>query len=860
MTKVNDTTALPVTSDVADKDSFDEFSGYVPFDEGVAILNEFYDRKHPVYIYSLLRKKLIPAKKKGNYWYIQKNFMEEAAGWRKSVYSLKDLCTELSLKAGIPNDTGLSRSILRVAKGQGVDSEYKTLFGEFVYISRDNEEVFTKAEACAFRRIKDSDLIKAEKAAALLNVSEYILQKIIKDGKIETEYKNDGLMVNLNSLMEFKNVRDSYIGIYDLLEIVISETKLTTTFDLSDSHDRIYFYNLIKRTTAAKAFISWADSGFHGDRRNAFYFPKHMEAEMRDILITELKAFGLNKDRLPLLMKDPYWKDCPNTQKLFSGFKRNKNIGKITALAELLIEGKKEIQEYTNDDITALLERAKEKDSTTYEDIAVKFVRYIKERYSVAYTADLIKKKPAPGIVNNSTLPYKREQFYALSYMVLNEDGIKKYDLIEKALDDPIAALIWLKTLWTYCGAWRNSDFLRLPMIDLPYEDDIVEHMIRNGDYGKSARLVAMMLESECNGRYTRPHKTENEQSGHYRIISIPESAKEIYGIAYSIVRIHFKDALPEKPLRPYDYIRVFGNDYRKIFGESAFSIRRANKTFLSLIREGVEEGSKTENRVIGYAVASLARGHSYRGNHMPGSTETYIKNRLDDLSPSDTLMYLFESGTCGFIPFMLFQAIYGERFSNLDLKGQIEVIKASGLEAYEADQKAACIRREYIRSGELIRSIFSGNEGHTEKMKNVLADIIFLHSPSKTEHVQCLMTAVREACPYQGRTNCFGCPYAVLENAFIFQAMDEIRKIKKRADHAVSKEEYRKDYALLTNIYLPPLLAALETLKTVYGIDIDGYKTDLMEILERKGDVNERISQYKTHGEDDIQNSGHKT
>ena len=423
---------------------------------------------------------------------------------------------------------------------------------------------------------------------------------------------------------------------------------------------------------------------------------------------------------------------------------------------------------------------------------------------------DLVRTGYTSGVHNMTTPPYSTDQYFAMAYMAINEEGIKKYDRIEKALLDELVALMWLRIIWTYCSAWRIPDFNRMPYVKLPYPPDVTERMIREGTFEKDAKILVSKLVAECNGRYTLPHKTMDVQSAYYRLVEIPESARAHYGTVYAIARLHYSGNFPNVTFRPYDYTRIFGL--------TSYSVRRANKSFLSALDENVREKSGRENAVMGYMVAALARGQT-----LTATTSIYLRSRMDGMSPQEVLMLLWEAGSCSFIPLMLLDTVYGDRFTALDVKSQTEIMIRAGKDALDTDMEASCIRREYTRARQLTQELFLNNED----IPDLVWKIAHHHCASKQRNVQCLLTAVGKPCHAPEREHFFGCPYSLLENAFLFQGMEKIRDMHARITQASSEKERDRLFRVMKEAYLPPLISTLATLKSVYQMDVSEYRAD---------------------------------
>ena len=78
---------------------------------------------------------------------------------------------------------------------------------------------------------------------------------------------------------------------------------------------------------------------------------------------------------------------------------------------------------------------------------------------------------------------------------------------------------------------------------------------------------------------------------------------------------------------------------------------------------------------------------------------------------------------------------------------------------------------------------------------------------------------------------------YAIIENAFLYQAKKKIQNIVVKIKEASLETDRKRLMCSLNDIYLPPVITALEILKNTYHIDIDPFRQELIAILEDKGE-----------------------
>lgn len=363
--------------------------------------------------------------------------------------------------------------------------------------------------------------------------------------------------------------------------------------------------------------------------------------------------------------------------------------------------------------------------------------------------------------------------------------------------------------------------------------------MITSNKYYEESLKISLRLQDEINNSNKSPKKTENHQNERFLTIEIPTTLRGVFGIIYSIYCVHvISGHYINKRLTTSDYVHFFGDKYIQIYGNNAFSNRRANKSYMDDIVDTTERFQHIDRKIMGYKVASYARAHVTGENGISESTSRYLRTKLDGLGVNEILILLFEMGTCSFIPYFLLEIVYGNKFSSLNVQEQTEIMKMSGLDAYKTEMLSKALVTSYRRTNSIIEMFFK--QYHTEETKQMIAEqmlnnIVERSALAKISGMSCLCAAKRMPCPFPDR-DCPGCAYGIYEASFLYQMMDRVRTAYKRLESSESIGEKKKMQMLIDEELLPGTCEILSQVKSKFHVDIEQYKMELMDLINTKG------------------------
>ena len=780
----------------------------------------------------------IPCERKGNLWYINAEFVKAAIRWKECTILFDAIEADIldSVEMTEYDRKNCRRNIRNKASRYFKVDGYALLFAGNI-IDKADEEVVTQIvieEIECYKAMQDRVLIS--QAAEELKVSVYVLKSRIFDGKIKTakRIKNNWTIerTELESLLK----SDEWIGIYDFCITLVAKEK--TLFDLESGRHRGLLLIFLRSSQYAGYFRSWDDMEVRGDRRNAVYFPSYISAPLEELIRGYLRRFGAMLKRNQRYLEDHFWESYPNTKLALDRFSENKILSGMTALMELLQATlHTEIMDATNEDIERMVEYALVAPTKIYSKYLVKFLRYVKENYKESkYSISLFFDETQMRTRYMQSDPYPFHQYMLGSYMAFNDEFIEEHGLIEKAINNSTYAWIWLDMCWHYIGAWRTGDIQRIKAIPLLHSKRKVKQMILNNQYEQEAERMSLLLQAEINGKYMNPEKTADSQDTEYLIITIPESLRSVIGTVYSICCLHSDDdVLVSVEKEAKDYIDFFGDSYLKVFGNIPFMNRRANKSFLDALAEITEKDSDNSNKLMGYMVASFARSHSFSGGRLSETTYKYLQTKLDGHSLNEIMMLLWDVGPCSFVPYMLLNVIYGDKFAMLKVEEQAEIMKMVALTPAAAEAISEAVQRIYIKSQAVLDYIFHNyKEPESKKLiaKQILENIIQRKAVGKQLGVICLCSARGVPCVHLNKEICIGCLFSIYERGFFYFMIERIRDMYISLDRAKTEGERRKIQGLLDEIYIPAVYDILHFSKYAYGMDVEDYKLEIMNLM----------------------------
>ena len=799
---------------------------------------------------TLCRSGEIPAKMSGREWDISDVYIDRALAWRREAVRLEDLLDEN------PDFKGLSekekRNVRRTALHRVEGHirhhiEFPLFTGVFLDMGRPAAK--WTVDTCIREYVCRNALVPVAEAAQRMGVSLFQCKQMLSKGLIKGCRIGNDWYLDPDDIDAWGQSRDDMVGIYDLLK-ENEQSFGETLFRLDDRVHRQMLNNFIKSDPLLSPYlVPWDQSGLHGDRRNAYYIPQLAKQLALDVVTPYIRRFGVLSKRLLLLEGNKYWQDHPENATAVARFCESKQDRDKAALMQMIIDtSAPEIGDWTNEFVQSLADYADAAPAiTTYARALGQFLNYIKVRYEVAFSV-AVKYDDKAGNRKKAvnTNPYSVAEYLAMSYMAFKEEFMRTHCLISKAQSDPKMAYLWLYTCWHYVAAWRISDIKRIPVIDLPWSKEEIEKDIACGTYKEKADTASLLLEGEICDLHMLPSKTEDRQKIAFLTVHISETLRPVLGLVYLLNWIHAEgeDVIKSFRLEAADYTAFFGEDYERLFGKTCFQNRRANKAYMNEIAEIVEKGESTDNKVMSYVVGSHIRAHTSSLNSLSEVTSRYLQHNLEGFTVDEIVTTLLDDGPCSFVTYLLFAAVYGEKYEHLGFKQQSELISESGFTALGAEQMAILAQRAYIEAEEGFNQVFQGMTAEDRKVlaEKVLRNIAGREAMTHIHGIQCLLHARGIPCPNGHK--CMGCRFAIYFRGFFLYAVQVIENGYGKLAKARTEGERRKIETLLEKVYLPSILQAFQISKAVYGMDVRPFAQRIMQCIE--GRKNAQIDSEK--------------
>ena len=805
--------------------------------EMMRMLEPFNPKTRPV-LTALCKEGKIPAARNGNIWFPDDRYVNRAVMWRKGQITLEEMI------AGNPDYTVLSnedqkkclRSIKLYAAGHyQVDNCYSILFNGHFIEKNEIEVVKGIIEKESAYYTSRKALIPIKDAAKAMGVSVYQAKHM---PALVTKRMQGDLYVDADQIDQMANSRDQYIGIYTLVTELVPTIR--TAFDPQSESDRLMLRKYVRESELRELAIPADIMSFSDDRRNAFYFPAAYKDSVSSALVPFFVRYGLVSEKMAILAADPFWKTHPITKKLLDRFSSKKQENGLAALMETLVYNLHcEITECTDSDIEVLLAYAEDAKYKIYKQYICMYVNFCRRHADCAYSLSLKYDPPKDGKNVIDTSPYPYAQYFAFSYLLVEQRMIAQNKLVDKAFADIKYSLLWLYCIWQYCTAWRIGDFFKIPILRVPYEREKLYEVISNGDFTQEAITLSVLLENEINTRQRRPEKTaeRQEESGKIfpLVVVFPENLRSVIGMVYAIcVVMSEHKSFPKARFQVKDFEYMFGSIYTKILGHTTFQNRRANKAFMGTVVELAEKDPEIKAPVKGFALASFFRSHVVDPGTLCDMTSRYLQYKLEGLTVDEILMQLWDTGACSFVPYMLLEAVYGDKFSTLPVSTQTNILLESRLTAFTAEEGARLMRKSYLHDRDVVQTILAtGSKGAA---KQVLQGLINREAPSKQIGIMCPQSPLRLPCAQTRSHKCIVCPYKIQQTSSVFLLISDIEDMMDKMNNSRTAGSRKKYFLALRDHYFPAAYQLLVFSKEVYKMNVSDIANRLADMYEKGG------------------------
>jgi len=433
-----------------------------------------------------------------------------------------------------------------------------------------------------------------------------------------------------------------------------------------------------------------------------------------------------------------------------------------------------------------------------------------------------------PDVGNDA---YPLGDYAVMAYCIFNEEIWEQERLIEKAVNSPQFADLWLYTAMHFLCALRSTDITRLPAPKLPYSPDQTLEDITNGVFSNNLAVALtdeMVFRIEMKG--LKPLKTSKYSDVPNIKLYVSESLRKPLGIIIAIALAHHTEIRPGAPfIFSADYRSMHGQFFGKYFqaamGKRHLSVRRCNKSYL----QGIEAVTDNDapGKPKGYILAALARNHKGGIGSLPEITDIYLKDaNFTGYKPEFIAAQMFERGVFSFIASALLEIYSGNDYTCLPVISQTSLILTAGLgpAQIEGIMTAAETSLQHAVSvvGELIRK----REPSREQIGTALQNIASGAAPSRQPEYLCLMTAASRICPHSDRDSCLGCGYEVYTKSAMHMLMNEYVRLSMQT----GADDVRA-MNIITDAILPAVDEMLNAMQILYP---DADDSVLLDIFER--------------------------
>ena len=310
----------------------------------------------------LCREGDIPAVQKEGRWYMDSSYIDAAVEWRKKHVTLEEIKAECAGYEGLREeekrncDRNIRRRIGLVISDEQIN-QYGLLFAGTLYPFDRAEEIRGIVETCVREHKLRQTLLPAADAAKKMGMSVYQLKQAVKAGTLVGVRVADDLYLEPDVVDGYRQQRGVLIGAYDWLKAELPGMEIETVWDIENRTDRSLLNNMLRQSAVGTLLVSWEQAGQRGDRRNSLYFPREIQDQVQEIVVTYLKNFGFKEELYELRRNAPYWKEHPKTMEALDRFETTKIPQKMASLYEVFVEvHPPEIMECTDADIDRLVE------------------------------------------------------------------------------------------------------------------------------------------------------------------------------------------------------------------------------------------------------------------------------------------------------------------------------------------------------------------------------------------------------------------------------------------------------------------------------------------------------------------------
>lgn len=588
------------------------------------------------------------------------------------------------------------------------------------------------------------------------------LRKIIREGLIiAEEVSPDVYCISPNEQHNLEVIRNEYVSLDEVVCNIVENTN--SSFRVSKSEHRNNLLHFCEENDYWEVeLIEGKDIPLNGGRFSLFVNADDQETLQKKLELW-IKGYGLSYAEKITCLLQKYEPMYPMTiAELRKYIKSKPASNALLSMVDLLLAIlKKELHEMDEqsleDDIVKVFCRSTLASAELLSDFLVvsgiSTRRFVFDR--TGRTVD--------------TSAYSLTNFATIMAAIVNQDVIFDLGLIPKAIENQRFADLWLFVALHMFASWRVTDYIRLPVPQLPYAPEVVIKKIKDETYTQEdAEAVSNNLIAEHQLARRKPNKTSTYSNIAPLYFFCPESCKSVFGTILSIAAAHYLNnpSLNRSFVVPVcDAVSIrnfFGPVFAEACGNRNFSGRRANKALMQAIE--LEAGGDV-NPLVAMNMASQLRSHKIQYGKLAETTSVYLKDAaFSGKTPEFVIQQMFERGVCSFAIDHLLTLCYGERYKTLPVVNKTKVIAELGLTPYHSDVIRKMVMQAQDSAMAVVKELLQ--EGVTAI--GILDTIAQGSGLGKTPEDLCLRKAAGLACCDVSRQSCLGCRYEIRTKALV--------------------------------------------------------------------------------------------
>ncbi len=670
----------------------------------------------------------------------------------------------------------------------------------------------------------------AEVVRSFTQLSAAELLDRINAGVIAAHREGDKYYISRDEQNRIRQQAEEFISLDAAINLLLSNV-IEAKLNLSRAEDRTALLDWMEGRGLANDLVPSRELPLHADKTGYHISVEAFEDTKEEFLIWAL-CFRVSANEAADILLSHYVKRFPDTVKDLQEFRAKKeqagtlNKNAFLDVVDIIFSAiDTELKTISYDEIESMIIIPNKDRSIASCTLLAEFLiknNYTNRKYVFEKTG-YSPRKDAYGIVQAATIVAA----------CCNQEIWEQTGLIQKAVNNPRYASMWLYFSLHIFATWRSTDLIRLPPPILDFSPEKTLRKIESGDFSEfDEKKIAKRWIATIDLARVTPNKTSRYQNVPDLQFNCPESCLAPLGIILSIAAAHHFLSKIEttfvKRVVDLPTIRAFfGNEVAAACENRRFSGRRFTKSMLQAIEYEAIEG-ENYNANIAYYFASIMRSHKGGYGAIPETTKLYLKDaNFADLSAEKAAYIMLERGACSLLAWKVLEACYGEAFLALNETSKTKLIQATPT-PFETERTIALVNRAEDMATRTICEIQRQGADLSKALVNIL---IGLAQCKDTLPHLCLQKALEKTCPFPLRTGCLGCKYEILTKQLLIHLVMEKSRL------CTASKNSEKNKWLVQNIIYPAILEiVIEMPKHLSEKDIQQYRVICEEVVKEYG------------------------